>query len=52
MVVTASHYEAVRFAELKKAAMIIPIQRVRQLLRSREWLSPNTKQQCASVAML
>ena len=43
LVVTASHYEAVRCARLKKAAMIIMIQSV----RSRgEWVSPK-KQQCA-----
>ena len=38
IVVAASHYEAVRCAELKKAAMIILILRVRQLATSREWL--------------
>ena len=43
LVVTASHYEAVRCARLKKAAMIIMIQSA----RSRgEWVSPK-KQQCA-----
>ena len=38
MVVTASHYEAVRCAEVKKAAMIILIQRV----RSRECPTKNS----------
>ena len=37
LVVTASHYEAVRCARLKKAAMIIMIQSVRS---GGEWVSP------------
>ena len=49
MVVTASHYEAVRCAGLKKAAMIILIQRMR-LARLGECLRPKTlpSAQCSS----